>query len=189
MKNISIDGLCELASYEALSTSLYLDSVGVRTIGLGSTISDIPDIASWPWTKTITIQEACDLYKKSLVKYVAAVNKALNVTVTQGQFDALVCFAYNVGTSGMSNSSLVKYINNGDSDIKIRAGFMAWNKGTIGGKKVVIKGLTNRRNAEANLYIQGIYVSDGTILHFPVGGVGHTPQYKNSVKVDIKPYL
>jgi GH24 family phage-related lysozyme (muramidase) len=37
-------------------------------------------------------------------------------------------------------------------DSTIRAEFMKWNKARVGGKLVELKGLTRRRDAEANLY-------------------------------------
>jgi hypothetical protein len=69
------------------------------------------------------------------------------VKLTQGQFDALVSFAYNVGSRALSTSTLIK-LNAGD--IKGAADeFLRWNKS--GGK--VMAGLTNRRKAEEHCFI------------------------------------
>lgn len=100
---ISNDGLCELAAREGIVLSPYLDSVGVKTVGLGSTVSDIPDLPSWPWNKTITVKEAVDYYKKGLAKYEAAVNKAVKVPIMQYQYDALVSICYNIGEIGRAH--------------------------------------------------------------------------------------
>lgn len=186
-KDMSREGLAELAAYEAISTSPYLDSAGVKTVGLGSTVSDIPDIGSWPWDKVISIKEAVDIYKKGLNKYVKGTNDALSVPVSQAQFDALVCFAYNIGITGMKKSSLLRWINAGGSDLQIRTGFRMWNKITVGGKKVVSRGLDNRRNAEADLFILGKY-KGRVVNHFPVNAA-HKPVYSKGKGIDILSYI
>jgi len=187
IKDISKAGLSELAAYEAISTVPYLDSAGVKTIGLGSTSSDIPDIGTWAWDKEITIKEACDIYVKGLRKYIKGVNEVLAVEVTQAQFDALVCFCYNVGVGGMKSSSLMRWVNERGSDLQIRTGFRMWNKISVGGKKVISKGLDNRRNAEADLFILGKYRAS-PILHFPVNAA-HKPVYAKGKSISLLSYL
>lgn len=58
----------------------------------------------------------------------------------QHQFDALVSFAFNVGTQAFKNSTLAKKIN-ANTYNEIRERFLRWNK--AGGK--VLAGLTSRR--------------------------------------------
>ena len=76
-----------------------------------------------------------------------AVNALLDLPVTQGQFDALVSFAYNCGVNNLKNSTLLRMVNRGDAD---DAGpqLLRWNK--AGGE--VLAGLTRRREAEKELY-------------------------------------
>lgn len=109
----STNGCLEILSYEGIALSKYYDSVGVQTIGAGATVSEIPNIKQWAWDKTLTLDEVADLFKKSLTKYENGVNKAVKVAIKQHQFDALVSFCYNVGTGGMSKSTLLKRINAG----------------------------------------------------------------------------
>ncbi len=109
--NISNAGLIELASYECLCLKPYLDSGGEKTIGFGSTKSDIPDLYTWSWDKEITIEEAVALYKKGINKYVAGVNRALTrLEVPQTLFDALVSITYNIGIAGMAKSTFMYFI-------------------------------------------------------------------------------
>ena len=68
--------------------------------------------------------------------------------LNQNQFNALVSFAYNVGTGNFSSSTLLKKVNRNPDDLTIKDEFLRWNK--AGGK--VLNGLTNRRNEEADLY-------------------------------------
>jgi len=87
----------------------------------------------------------------------------------------------------MKASSLLRWINAGGSDLQIRTGFRMWNKITVGGKKVVSKGLDNRRNAEADLFILGKY-KGGVVNHFPVNAA-HKPVYSNGKAIDILSYI
>lgn len=97
---------------------------------------------------TIDQQTADRLLKTGLVGYENDVLKVVRVKLTQGQFDALVSFAYNVGSSALSTSTLLKKLNAGD--IKGAADeFLRWNKS--GGK--VMPGLTNRRKAEREVFL------------------------------------
>ena len=84
------------------------------------------------------------------------VNNLLKTTVTQNQFNALVSFAYNVGSDidaddipeGLGDSTLLKKVNKNPNDLSIMAEFLKWNKSN--GK--VSNGLVKRRKLEAKLY-------------------------------------
>lgn len=88
------------------------------------------------------------LLRTGLVGYESDVSKLVKVKLTQGQFDALVSFAYNLGARGLSTSALLQKLNAGDyagaADELPR-----WNK--AGGK--VLPGLTRRREAERALFL------------------------------------
>jgi fibronectin type 3 domain-containing protein len=79
-----------------------------------------------------------------------------NISLNQNQFDALICFMYNLGpayvvNSGYSmNTMLVNGISN-YTDEEIKATFSLYTK--AGGK--VLSGLVNRRMAEGNLFLYG----------------------------------
>lgn len=155
--NISANGIAFIKNEEKFRSKPYLDSVGVPTIGYGTTYYENGKKVSLK-DEAITIQRASELLAFQIAKeYAPAVNKAVKVPLTQNQFDALVSFAYNVGTSnnGMSGSTLVKKINAGIKDAPtIKYWFGVWNKGTIKDKKVVLAGLVARRAREANLFLK-----------------------------------
>jgi GH24 family phage-related lysozyme (muramidase) len=59
----------------------------------------------------ITRDEVDRLLSRDLVQYEDAVNKAVRVPLTQGQFDALVSFCFNIGTGGFKRSTVVRRLN------------------------------------------------------------------------------
>ena len=112
------------------------------TIGWGSTGPDIKKGVVW------TQQQCDDRFKEHLAEFAASVSKVLgNAPTTQDQFDAMVCFAYNVGVGNLAASTLLKKHKAGDCK-GAAAEFARWNKAA--GK--VLPGLTRRRAAEAALY-------------------------------------
>lgn len=88
------------------------------------------------------------LYRRDMGRFEKAVEKLVgSAPTTQGQFDALVSFAYNVGEGGLKTSTLLRMHKAGDY-AGAAGQFGRWNKA---GKKV-LPGLTRRRAAEAALY-------------------------------------
>lgn len=144
--NISLKGIELIKSFEGLQLKAYRDSVGVLTIGYGWT----QPVDGKPLRDGMVIDKptAERLLKTGVVQYEDAVNKLVKVKITQGQFDALVSFAYNLGIRSLSTSTLLKKLNAGDS-----AGaadeFPKWNK--AGGK--ILTGLVRRREAERALFL------------------------------------
>lgn len=131
--------LCE---FEGFKAQAYRDPVGILTIGYGFTDNvKIGDV--------ITQEQANIRLKNELIEYEQAVLLACKIAPNQHQFDALVSFAWNVGTAGMARSSVIKAHNRGDYQSAARA-FALWNK--AGGR--VFAGLTRRRAAEAALYLK-----------------------------------
>jgi lysozyme len=87
-----------------------------------------------------------------------SVSRLLSVPVTQGQFDALCSFAFNVGAweNGLSTSTLLRKLNQGD--VQGAGGeFSRWVYATVGGEKKRLQGLVRRREAEAKLFRTGQY--------------------------------
>ena len=103
-----------------------------------------PDV---PKDGACTPEMAEQLLKKDLKTAEDFVNR-LGVAKTQGQFDALVDFAYNCGPANLSRSTLLRRIKAGMAEDSIREQFLVWNK--CGGK--VLGGLTKRRKWEADRF-------------------------------------
>jgi lysozyme len=98
--------------------------------------------------KPITELEAFEMFKVIADKFAARVSKLVTAPLDQGQFNALVSLCYNIGPSNFEKSTLLRKVNFNHFDPSIRAEFLKWNK--AGGN--VLKGLTIRRKAEADIY-------------------------------------
>lgn len=139
-------GIALIKQFEGCKLTAYQDSVGVWTIGYGWT----QPVDGKPIRAGMTIkQETAErLLKTGLVSYESDVYRLVKVGLTQGQFDALVSFTYNLGARSLSTSTLLRKLNAGDyagaADELLR-----WNK--AGGK--VLNGLTRRREAERALFL------------------------------------
>ena len=142
----SENGIALIKQFEGCKLTAYQDSVGVWTIGYGWT----QPVDGKPIRAGMTIkQETAErLLKAGLVSYESDVSRLVKVGVTQGQFDALVSFTYNLGARSLSTSTLLRKLNAGyyagAADELLR-----WNK--AGGK--VLNGLTRRREAERALFL------------------------------------
>jgi lysozyme len=120
---------------------------GKPTIGYGATHypDGVPVTLSDP---AITDVHASVLLANMLLDYGIGVSKLLKVAVTQGQFDALVDFAYNLGVGSLSVSTLMKLVNeNRTDDAALELG-----KWVHEGVKV-LPGLVARREAERRLFL------------------------------------
>ncbi|MCO7744896.1 lysozyme [Escherichia coli] len=139
-------GIALIKEFEGCKLTAYQDSVGFWTIGYGWT----QPVDGKPIRAGMTIkQETAErLLKTGMVSYESDVSRLVKVGLTQGQFDALVSFTYNLGARSLSTSTLLRKLNAGDY-----AGaadeFLRWNK--AGGK--VLNGLTRRREAERALFL------------------------------------
>jgi len=129
-----------LKYFEGCRLEAYQDSVGVWTIGYGHTKGVLEGM-------TITQEGAEQLLQTELEEYEGYIEKYVTVPLTQNQFDALVCWVYNLGPTNFKNSTLLKELNSGNYTAAGKE-ITRWNK--AGGK--VLAGLVRRREAEAKLF-------------------------------------
>lgn len=123
-------------SFEGLRLTAYKCPAGIWTIGYGHT-------RGVKAGQRITKARADSLLNGDLLPAVQYVN-SLGVCKTQGQFDALVDFAYNLGTSALGTSTLLKRVRLQSGDDAICNEFRKWVY--AGGK--VLAGLQKRREWE-----------------------------------------
>ncbi|MFE4109397.1 lysozyme [Kosakonia sp. YIM B13611] len=146
MMQISDKGIALIKQFEGLRLTAYQDSVDVWTIGYGWT----QPVEGKAIRAGMTIKEetAERLLRTGLVSFESDVSKLVKAKLTQGQFDALVSFAYNLGARALSTSSLLKKLNAGDYRGAADE-FLRWNK--AGGQMLAC--LTRRREAEHALFL------------------------------------
>ena len=144
---LSQKGLELIKQFEGLSLTPYVCAGGINTIGYGNTYYTNGKKVTLQ-DKPITKQQAEEILKFSLSTYEKAVDSFCRDDISQSQFDALVSFAYNLGTGALQKSTLIKKVNANPKDVTIADEFIKWNKAN--GR--VLVGLTKRRQAEANLY-------------------------------------
>lgn len=136
-----------IIAFEGMELTPYEDSAGIPTIGVGNTF--YPNGVKVKMTDPpITKAKAIEMFVIIADKFAAKVSALITKPVTQNQFNAVVSFAYNVGLGNLTSSTLLKKLNKNPNDSSIADEFRKWNK--AGG--VVLKGLVNRRQKEANIY-------------------------------------
>jgi lysozyme len=150
---ISQRGIDFIKEAEGLRLKTYRCSANVLTIGYGSTTHNHKITEGMKITK----DEAERMLKFDLKVFENAVNAAVEVPLTQSQYDALVSFTYNVGIGALEKSTLLKKLNKKDYD-GAATEFAKWNK--AGGK--VVKGLVTRRAKEASLFVDDSWEADET---------------------------
>ncbi|MDI6804907.1 MAG: lysozyme [Bacteroidota bacterium] len=134
-------GIELIKKFEGLSLVPYKCPGNVLTIGYGHTKTTKPGMK-------IQVKEADDLLKEDLKYFEEALLKLIKSPITQNQFDAIVCFCFNVGVGNFKRSTLLKFINS-PRYYDAADQFLVWNK--VGKKESL--GLTNRRTAERNLFL------------------------------------
>ena len=140
-------GLSLIKSFEGFSAKPYLCPAGVPTIGYGATY--YPDGRRVTMQdRPVTVAQATAMLRSMLASYEAGVSRYVLVPLTQGQYDALVSFAYNLGLAALKSSTLLRLVNARDWR-GAAAQFPRWNR--AGGK--VLPGLTRRREAERKLFM------------------------------------
>lgn len=131
-----------LKQFEGYRDTAYLDSASVATIG-------------WGHTKGVklgmkcTRSEAEQWLREDLAPVEAYVN-TIGQVKTQGQFDALVDFAYNLGLGNLESSTLLRKIKAGAPVEQVQAEFRRW----VYAKGKKLKGLVRRREWEAQRWAE-----------------------------------
>lgn len=125
-----------IKGFETLQLKAYKCPAGVLTIGYGHT-------RGVKEGQVITEIQADVLLKGDVLAVEKSIND-LGLTLTQGQFDALVDFCFNLGRTKLLNSTLFDKILDHASDDEIATQFRRWVYAS--GKK--LNGLVKRREWE-----------------------------------------
>jgi lysozyme len=99
------------------------------------------------WDRVLSAEEIDEILRKDLARFESGVLRLIKVPMTQGQFDALVSFSFNVGLGNLQNSTLRMKINREDYAGAAEQ-FLVWTK--AGGR--VLPGLVKRRAHEKEMF-------------------------------------
>lgn len=132
----SQSGYALTKQFEGCRLTSYQDSRGKWTIGYGHTAGVTAGM-------TCTEAQASMWLQQDIAQSVNDVNQLVNVQLTQGEFDALVDFDFNLGRGNLASSTLLAKLNSGDC-VGAAAELDKWDH--CGGQ--VLAGLLRRRQAE-----------------------------------------
>ena len=137
----SQDAVSLAKASEGLRLQAYQDSGGVWTIGYGHTAGvNAGDV--------ITVEQAEALLQADLSEAAKDVEGLVRVPLTQGQFDALCDFVFNLGDHNLKWSTLLRLLNDGNYQAAANQ-FRVW----VMDDGAVEPGLVKRRAAERALFV------------------------------------
>lgn len=135
-------GLELIKTSEGFRSHVYSDVAGIATIGYGHRL-----LPNETFPNGITHAQALDLLTADVQHAEQGVERLVKVPLTQGQFDALVDFCFNLGAGRLASSTLLKDLN---ASLCNQAGEQLLRWEIAAGK--VSPGLKTRREAEFQLW-------------------------------------
>lgn len=139
--HISEKGINFIKDFEGLRTEAYLCAGGYKTIGYGHLLQKTDQIDE------ISELDADRLLAKDIAEAERSVLRNVIVDLTQGQFDALVSFTFNLGSAAFQRSTLRRKINRSEHE-EVPKELMRW----IYAGGIALAGLLRRRKMEAQIY-------------------------------------
>lgn len=156
--NVSAKAIEMIKHHEGVRFKPYQCPAKLWTVGVGHVIDPnhgkltieqrkdlpIPD----GWDRKLTEEEVNGILRRDLDRFERGVEKFCPVALTQGMFDGLVSFSFNVGLGTLQRSTLRQKVLRGDKE---GAAEELLKYCMAGGK--VLKGLQNRRIDERALFL------------------------------------
>jgi len=139
---LSNAGLELIKKSEGFRSKVYLDIAGLPTIGYGHRLVHpecYPDGICETQAEVILL---CDVHEAE-----HAVSRQVTAPLTQGQFDALVYFTFNLGSGRLASSTLLQSLNAGKYDA-VASELLRWDHS---GEHEIVS-LKARRQAEFQLW-------------------------------------
>jgi lysozyme len=156
--NVSAKAIKMIQHHEGIRNKPYRCPAKLWTIGVGHVmypeqgklkIDDRMSVELLPADNRVFTQAEVDsILKADLARFESGVSKLITVPLTQGMFDALVSFSFNVGLGTLQRSTLRTKLNRGDKE---GAAEELLKYCMAGGK--ILKGLQNRRIDERALFL------------------------------------
>lgn len=148
-------GVKFIADQEGFRDRVYRDIAGIATIGYGHVLRIGDPI-------TVTPDQALEMLRRDIAVAELGVNSHVMVPLSQYQFDALVSFTFNLGAGALSTSMLLSELNQG----RYRSAadqFLRWDHAIVGGEKIEVIALKNRREAERAMFLTGMGAADDLV--------------------------
>ena len=150
-KPISPVAINLIKKFEGFEAQAYIDTDGSTVIGYGlSQIGGKPVQVG----DRISAEQANTALKAQLQEIQQKLDRAIKVNLSDRQLSALASLSFNVGVDYVSQSTLVRKINAEDYT-GAASEFLRWDKANVGGALVPMPGLTRRREAERQLFLEG----------------------------------
>lgn len=138
-------GRSNIQQWEGYSNKAYQDIAGYWTIGIGHRIVPGDGLTS---SSIISDQQVQDLFNQDLTIAENTIRSNVTANITQGMFDALVDFIFNLGAGNFANSTLLRLLNSSD----YQGAANEFSKWVHAGSSVVPQ-LVARRAADAQIFV------------------------------------
>jgi lysozyme len=138
--------------FEGYSPFAYDDVADKKTIGFGHLLKP-----GEHFDEPLLPDQATELLRQDVAAAERGVNRAVRVTLRQGQFDALTDFAFNLGVGALRSRNatgltMADMVNAGQGE-QVTKRILLWNRARINGVLQPVRGLTRRREAEVEFYV------------------------------------
>jgi lysozyme len=144
---LSAEGLELIKRFEGFRSQQYSDVAGYPTIGYGHRIVPPESFPPESFPGGVSEPQAAAILSSDVAEAERAVNRLVKVALTQGQFDALADFCFNLGAGRLAGSTLLRCLNTGRYDAAAEQ-LLRWDLA----KGEVNLGLKARREAELRLW-------------------------------------
>lgn len=171
---VDSDVALEIASHEAIVRQAYKDSEGVWTWSVGLTSATGHNVERYIG-KPQPLEHCLAVYAWALQKYARDVLEAFKGhPLTKEQFTAALSFHWNTGA--IRRASWVRHWKAGDI-AKARTAFMEWSKPAA---------IIERRRKERDLFFDGKWSNDGTMLEYTRVKASGTPDWSSAKRINIR---
>ena len=139
-----------IKEFEGFESRAYIDTDGTPVIGYG-----LSRVAGKPVRvgDRISPQRADLALNKHLQEIYRELDRIIKVRLSDRQLGALASIAFNVGINALERSTLIEKINDRDY-VGAADEFLRWDKANVNDRLVQLPGLTRRRQAERQLFLQ-----------------------------------
>ena len=149
---VSIAAVDLIKEFEGFESHAYIDTDGTPVIGYGLSRIDGNPVQMGD---RISDVEANNALNKQLQTIQEELDEAITVDLSDRQLGAIASLSFNVGVNFIEESTLVRKVNAGDYYGAANE-FLRWDKANVRGRLVQLPGLTRRRQAERQMFLQDV---------------------------------